>query len=328
MSVNHSRKTPRRRSPLPTRGPDLNGLGYYFDDRGTLRQTKNNEKFVWRGGQFYKILAQAVSNHIKRLLLGYTREIRTEQGVPIYVSKMDAKKILVIIQGSGIAEPGMWGSKLCINEDQGLDKGSMLPYLKMARADNYGVIILNPNFVLPPSRSAKGRRSPSDSGVSAPMDDENKVGHRHVRQAWEEIILPLHKKGAKIDVVAHSAGAFHLVYVLGKGDYLAKSVRRVAFTDGYHDTEQVEELSPFALSVFHRVINYACSNAPFGQFVESWESCEEMRYASECGCTCISAETSDHTMTNYAAMTDIFKWFRERQNRKTRIPRLAVVNYI
>jgi hypothetical protein len=38
---------------------------------------------------------------------------------------------------------GQWARRLCINDS--LDTGSILPYLTQAKAEGYGVIVLNPN---------------------------------------------------------------------------------------------------------------------------------------------------------------------------------------
>jgi len=273
---------------------DLQDLGYYYDEKGTFRQTANDEKFVFKDQKHYDILSEAVQREIGKLLLVLTKEVTTKTGVPIFVSDLSAKKILVLIQGAGRVQPGVWGCSICINEDEGLEKGTMLSYIKAAHANNYGVIIFNPNH------QSLGRAGSS----------------QHVLQAWEEFVKPLADKGIQIDVVAHSNGAKNFVHVLEKGGTMAHSVRRVAFTDGYHSIGQVERLSPIAKSVFRKaVINYVCSEEKFGTSVERWLSLGHEKTADECGCPCISAECTDHAMTNFAAMKDIFAWFAEEGER-------------
>jgi len=76
-----------------------------------------------------------------------------------------------------------------------------------------------------------------------------------------------------------------------------------------------------ASSVFTRSINYVCSeDVPFGQDVQSWKSLGAWKSAVCLGCACVSASCKDHAMTNYAALEDIFVFFREDPPRKLTIP--------
>ena len=65
--------------------------------------------------------------------------------MPVYVSEnwREAEKKLLIIWGEGAARPGVWSRYLCINDS--LQHGSMLPYINAAMAEEYGILIANPN---------------------------------------------------------------------------------------------------------------------------------------------------------------------------------------
>merc|ERR1711963_1182153 len=104
-------------------------------------------------GEHYDKLADAVLRYVGTLLVeqGQLKAISlpcdSVEGAhcSIFVSEglENAKKVLLIIQGSGRVRVGVWGCALCINKD--LDQGTVLPYLKLAAKHGYGVIVLNPN---------------------------------------------------------------------------------------------------------------------------------------------------------------------------------------
>eukprot|EP00397_Hematodinium_sp_SG-2012_P041879 GEMP01046223.1.p1 GENE.GEMP01046223.1~~GEMP01046223.1.p1 ORF type:complete len:356 (+),score=68.33 GEMP01046223.1:125-1192(+) len=307
----------------------LQKLGYEYDAEDTLR-SKDGSKFAWKGQEHYTELADAVQQLVQEKLHKQLEPRTMTSGCPIFVKDLSAKKILVILQGSGRVKPGVWGCAICINEDGGLTKGTMLSYIKKARDAKYGIIILNPNWVPDDPESECGNTSPSSPppssrGASPSPGDEAApkripTGKHHVVQAWREIVMPLVKKGARVDVVAHSAGGRCFLHLLNKCDELAQSVRRVALTDSYHSYEQVENLSDVGRKVLDGCINYVCSEENFGTDVEEWESLGSGKRASRIGCACISAACKDHAMTNFAALDDIFKWFSETSERKLKIP--------
>ena len=52
------------------------------------------------------------------------------------------KTLVIVIPSSG-TYPGIWSRSLCINE--GLMKGTMLPFFHRAMQEDMGIIVLNPN---------------------------------------------------------------------------------------------------------------------------------------------------------------------------------------
>merc|ERR1712048_1276349 len=97
---------------------------------------------------------------------------------------------------------GVWGCALCINKD--LDHGTMLPYLKVAAENNYGVIVLNPNENFVDGSPISGSETPED----------------HVAYVYKELVASkcrAAKDGGTIDVVAHSNGGLALLKFLGQG---------------------------------------------------------------------------------------------------------------
>ena len=48
-----------------------------------------------------------------------------------------------MIQGTGNVRAGQWSRSVCINEN--MYRGSMLPQIEWARANNIGILVMNPN---------------------------------------------------------------------------------------------------------------------------------------------------------------------------------------
>jgi len=293
-------------------GGGLKGLGYYYDASGTLRSLSDNSQFKFMGQAHYTKVADAVAEHIQKELKQVMQVKKIKYGVPLYVHNLASQKILVIIQGSGRVQPGIWGCSICINDEGGLKKGSMLSYIAKAKENNYGIVILNPNYNPPyhPLLALIGR-SP----------DKIPRGAQHVIEAWKEVVLPLAVKGAEVDVVAHSAGGGCFLNLLMEGDNVVDSVRRVAFTDSYHSYAQTKALSSKATALLHRCINYVCTEeVAFGQNVQTWKSLNNTKEAAKLVCACVSANCSDHAMTNFAALDDIFVFLRESPPRELQLP--------
>jgi len=293
-------------------GGGLKGLGYYYDASGTLRSLSDNSQFKFMGQAHYTNVADAVAEHIQVELKKVMQVKKIKYGVPLYVHNLASQKILVIIQGSGRVQPGIWGCSICINDEGGLKKGSMLSYIAKAKENNYGIVILNPNYNPPyhPLLALIGRNP-----------DKIPRGAQHVIEAWKEVVLPLAVKGAEVDVVAHSAGGGCFLNLLMEGDNVVDSVRRVAFTDSYHSYAQTKALSPKATALLYKCINYVCTEeVAFGQNVQTWRSLNNTKEAPKLVCACVSANCSDHAMTNFAALDDIFVFLRETPPRKLQLP--------
>jgi hypothetical protein len=98
------------------------------------------------------------------------------------------QRALVLIQGSGAVRAGIWARSVCINE--GLETGSMLPFIDICKRKDIAVLVMNPNF----------NRDP-ETGSIVPY---NTTMTEHAVFVWRNYVLPSGFKD--ICVVAHSAG--------------------------------------------------------------------------------------------------------------------------
>jgi len=268
---------------------ELKDLGYHYDDEGTLRDEEGNQ-FSWKGQEQYDKLANAVLQNAQDAVSAKMETRKLKSGCPIFVSNLESKRILVIIQGSGRVRAGVWGCAICINEIGGLKKGTMISYIDAAQNQNYGIVILNPNWV--------------EEG--APLSP--RTGVDHVKQAWNEVVVPLLNEGATIDVVAHSNGGRCFMELI-TDECMAKTVRRVAFTDSYHHPSQVQKLGEEGRKVLGGIRNYVPSEKPLDEPVEEWVSLKNRMTRESMGVQCLSAQCGDHAMTNFGALGTIMAWF-------------------
>jgi hypothetical protein len=280
----------------------LRECGYEYRG-GRLLQVGKDEGFQFQNQEHYDKLADAVLRYIEVLLYteGKLKALycpvgaTAATGSPIYVSDgfERASKLLLIIQGSGRVRVGVWGCALCINKD--LDHGTMLPYIRQAEANGYGLVILNPNLNEVNGAPIPGSESPE----------------RHVCYVWQEIVMKLCNPAAPVDIVAHSnGGRGTLDFLRMMGDALLARIRKIVFTDSYHSIDQVEALSPAARKLLaERSVNYVPHSAPFGTPVPNWVTLRYTMEAADKGCPCLSCAVDEHASTNHGSLAAAFQFF-------------------
>lgn len=289
----------------------LRELGYEYRD-GRLLQVGSDKGFEFRDQSHYDQLADAVLDYVGTLLVDEAKlqpislpiDVDTGPRCTIFCSPgfESMQKLLLMIQGSGRVRVGVWGCALCINKD--LDQGTMLPYLRTAADQGYGVVVLNPN-----QNQVAGRPIPG-----------SETGGDHLAYVMKHIIAPRCSPTAQIDIVAHSNGGRVLLDFLagngGKDELLAREsfgrIRRIVFTDSYHSPDQVAALPPAVRDVLadpSRVVNYAPHPSPLGTPIDDWMTLGHHMTKAQKGCDCLSAAVEDHAATNQASQSAAFQFF-------------------
>jgi len=277
---------------------DLQALGYEYRG-GRLLKVDSDEGFTFKDQAHYDKLADAVLAYVTALLesegcltkLSLPLDSDGGPQCPVYVSDNlnEADHVLLLIQGSGRVRVGVWGCALCINKD--LQQGTMLPFIHKAREQEYGVIVLNPNY-----NEDHGKRVP---GSETP--------DRHVAHVWKHLVRGRCKDDAPVDIIAHSNGGRATLQFLGSHGEAAGRIRRIVFTDSYHSEDQVAMLQPAALSLLRRrSVNYVPHDSPLGTPVSQYVTLGHHMTQASKGCTCLSAATLDHASTNHASLTAAF----------------------
>eukprot|EP00092_Neocalanus_flemingeri_P083394 GFUD01104661.1.p1 GENE.GFUD01104661.1~~GFUD01104661.1.p1 ORF type:complete len:272 (+),score=36.60 GFUD01104661.1:37-852(+) len=178
-----------------------------------------------------------------------------------------APKILVLIHGNGAVRARQWSRKIILNSS--LEKGSQLPFIKMANDQGYGAIVTNGNQELQ-------RMSPED----------------HASAVWEKLIT-----GSCCDhviIIAHSYGG-QVTMNLARcfpGDFLHR-VKAVYLADSVrYGMTGIPLLDQRLCSIS---LNYVTSDRDCDTPIEF-----------EDGIKSISSGTTSHEWTSWYSLPSIF----------------------
>lgn len=175
---------------------------------------------------------------------------------PYYRSK---PRLLVIVP---YREAGIWSRSICMAAGRGDDSGSMLPYLKKALAENYGVIILNP------AAQACHPRA-------------------HIETAWDQLVVPLASAAqAPVDVfvLAFSRGAQLVKHLLNYDDgqgVMQDRVKALALVEPSHYVADTDTYFARRMLARRAVAWILSSDVDVG--------CKIPKGEARHGCVCVSA---------------------------------------
>ena len=111
---------------------------------------------------------------------------------------VSATKILIIVQNQSGAQLGLFSRSLCL--EQGLSKGSMLPYIERAVQEGYAVVVLRPNTNSILVQKVEGAR-PEKIIIRGSESPEI-----HALCVWENVI-PLATRCSHIALLGYGNGA-------------------------------------------------------------------------------------------------------------------------
>ena len=236
----------------------------------------------------YEALGEVIREYVYDLLEfnGLTRHY-----IPSYVPKEEAafvyctlkeiqpcEKLMIIIHGSGFVTAGQWSRALIINDS--LDSGTVLPYIKRAKAEGYEVLVLNTNMNEINGNAIEGSENPK----------------QHAETAVREIVGEL--EAQHIVIVAHSYGGIVTTYLARKfEEEFNEKVRAVVFTDSVHIRKNVSE------RLAQVGVNYITSNTPINTLLTKKENEIEER----------SAGTIKHELTSHKCIDYAFQFIKEKE---------------
>lgn len=210
------------------------------------------------------------------------------------------EKLLVILQNAVGSQLGIWSRTLCLQD--GLARGSMLPYVERARREGYGVAILRPNAnsVMVPTETGKPKKV-SIQGSSSPEE--------HTLFVWDNFIAP-------------QTSATHIALVgYGNGASLCKEIlqRQIVRSQG-EEENRIKAIATIEASLIleeddaqdvknvllTRAVNWESSPAPAGYRLTD--------RAQRLGCTCLSVGDSGDVQnvawSVLTAMESVFRYLR------------------
>ena len=267
---------------------------------------KDNSKIGKISNEEYKELSNYVSNYVLyELITKYEmipfyipfnsknyRERNNSLEQCIILASKDIEnnpKCLILIQGAGNVKLGIWSNSACINE--GLNVGSMIPFVQIAKKNGYSILIMNPN-------------------EKFGLDGKNKIIFQNMKEHCNYVyknIIHDNDKIKQIYFISHSLGGECNVEILKnfEDDLLKGRIIKIAFTDSLHGGSFLE-LSEKGRQIFSKISrNYIASKEEKGKYLQ--------KFSQFSGCDVYSSGTIKHEYTTGFVIDNIFKYIEENK---------------
>lgn len=290
--------------------PSIREFGYAFNSDGKLCQLDpisgmlTDKPFEFNvtpdptyNQKRYEALGELITPYVYEIL---TNDLNLEKlDVPdngqtpssfIFASKdalSNPDKLMVLIHGSGVVRAGQWARSLIINDN--LQSGTQIPYIKQAKAEGYGILVLNTNDN---TRVVDDKVVPIKES-SNPIEHASWVWKNYVRKALAR----------KIAVVAHSYGGVCAVELANTMfEDFSTRVFAIAMTDSVHQMK-FRHLKPEVQKYLCKVgRNWVSSAAPLDEIIEDDKKSD---------ITSVSAGHKKHEMTSWSCKDSLFEYLRE-----------------
>lgn len=286
--------------------PDtLEGFGYKFNEEGKLRNIDTNEPFKFEvkeddrmyNQKHYEALGEVITEYIYQLLEKDVKlnkvtvpvDAKDDEATSFFFMSDDAlknDKLMILIHGSGVVRAGQWARRLIINDD--LESGTMLPYIKRATQEGYGVLITNGNE----NYVRRNKYRTPIRGSETPEKHFGYVWHNFISQAAAQTIV----------VVAHSYGGVVIVEGLQNCEGIMERIKAIAFTDSVHSLSHQRANKKLRAWMKKHSRNWLSSELPLDTVID-YEGAD---------CELVSAGTIKHEVTSHRAFGSIFNFFNEK----------------
>ncbi|KAG0277566.1 hypothetical protein BGZ96_002820 [Linnemannia gamsii] len=308
-----------KKAPSPVFGDTLETLQYTINEQRLLNDADGNP-YVFnlkaKNRAYQEAHGRALSDAVMKVII---KQMEKEcdivrQTVPFWIKDDDttspqanllmstdfktAERVLVLIPNT-MEILGSWSRRLLCN--QSVDVGSMLSVVKQARAEGYGILILNPNahwFV-------DGRASVDiPTKVDVPMIPKLNSPEEHVDYVLSTLVPEIASK--KIFFIAHKYGAHALLHTLYKQfDMFKNRVAGIALIEGVHSIDSYSDNS------FQKW--WSLNAAAYIQSEEEEKGQVEFRVHT--GCNCFKTGTQQFDFAIIDGMPHIFEFFAVRRDR-------------
>jgi len=271
----------------------LKDLNLAYDKSNRLIDLTTGEQFRFSTRRQFDVTSELISKHIISVMK--TQFKMQELNLPTVDDRKDlvgifmkpdifsnTSKLLVILPGAGDAWVGQWASTLCMTRS--LNEGSILPYIEIAITEGYSVVVANPNL------------------NCYPVSMRTKLYTHHVSNLWDQIISK--STAANIFIAAHSYGGIMSAYLLNTKvwDFMIK-VKAIALADSVHQLEDIDETESKREFFMEKSLNWVNNSEPIGTSIDIIN-----------GSVCVSSGAERHECVPGAIVTEIFKFFKERNS--------------
>ncbi|XP_038840284.1 cotranscriptional regulator FAM172A homolog [Salvelinus namaycush] len=182
--------------------------------------------------------------------------------------------LLVVVQDRGTMRCGLWSWRVAASE--GLERGSMIPYVRRVLEEGSSVLLMNPN---------------QGGGVGETPEE-------HVHRVWDLLVSRCVSR--HVVVVAHGYGGLAFVDLLcRRPQQVVRQVWAAAFLDSSHSLwhQPLDAAGREWLKTRSR--RWVLSSKPLNQPVGSLKA----------GCSQMSAGTQSHNVAPSVCMESVFRFF-------------------
>lgn len=210
------------------------------------------------------------------------------------------------LKGSGAVRAGQWARALCTND--GLNSGSILPYLERIKERKLGVIVFNPNnkYQFKVDEEALSKKDPApywfnpSKQVDLPGENIAIPGHSRPELHTVNVYDQFCKNNASLSIIAHSYGGVCTLALLGSRPEVLDRLKCIAFTDSVHSVGRADKQAVIDFLSQHSV-NWVRSQ-------KELDAAEGMHG----GCKCVSAGHTEHEWTSWSAIDSVFKFLDKK----------------
>ncbi|XP_029599076.1 cotranscriptional regulator FAM172A homolog isoform X1 [Salmo trutta] len=182
--------------------------------------------------------------------------------------------LLVVVQDRGTMRCGLWSWRAAASD--GLERGSMIPYVRRVLEEGSSVLLMNPN----------------QGGGAGETPEE------HVHRVWDLLVSRCVSR--RVVVVAHGYGGLAFVDLLCRRPQLVvRQVWAAAFLDSSHSLWHQPLDATGREWLRTRSRRWVLSSKPLNQPVGSLKA----------GCPQMSAGTQSHDAAPYVCMESVFRFF-------------------
>uniref|UniRef100_A0A674CJD6 Si:ch73-41e3.7 n=1 Tax=Salmo trutta TaxID=8032 RepID=A0A674CJD6_SALTR len=192
--------------------------------------------------------------------------------------------LLVVVQDRGTMRCGLWSWRAAASD--GLERGSMIPYVRRVLEEGSSVLLMNPN------QGGGARETPEE----------------HVHRVWDLLVSRCVSR--RVVVVAHGYGGLAFVDLLcRRPQQVVRQVWAAAFLDSSHSLWHQPLDATGREWLRTRSRRWVLSSKPLNQPVGSLKA----------GCPQMSAGTQSHDAAPYVCMESVFRFFSKTHLRKMHI---------
>ncbi|XP_061484159.1 putative protein FAM172B [Rhineura floridana] len=301
-------------------------LKYDFNRNGELRHIDTNEPFVFNyqnsydgNHKRYQLLGHLITQYVYELLENACKlqKIYIPTDAPdnelrsfFFMSEnalTNCSTLVVLLQDKGTFRAGQWGQKTIIHE--GLQHGSQIPFIIMARKCSWGVIVLNPNdnFIdlkIEQEHLSLSEKEDSTCPLQLPWivpKRDSSSPEEHTTYVWDHFISKT--TAGNIAFIAHGYGGLVFINLLMQRTLeVMNKVYAVAFIDSTHHTlHQTQGSSQMQAWIWKHCREWVSNSKPLDK---------SLGFLVKVDCPTVSTGIEKYSLAPSSSLQSIFRYLK------------------